>query len=225
MDPLSVAILVGGASRRMGQDKALLSLRPGDPPLIGLVINGVKPLTDDLFLVGPNRPGYDQFEIPIVPDPEPRVGPLGGIAAALGRARHEACLIVACDMPFLSRALLEYMAGLPRDSYDALIPRTPADPTDPASPLVFQPLHAIYQRSCLEPILRHLASGRRRVSTFFPDVRLRTLSAEEAYVLDPDLRSFAGVNTPQAVEQASSWLANSPAGPQTSYTQRGRGYS
>lgn len=207
---LSVAVLVGGQSQRMGQDKAILRLRPDDPPLLRLVIDRVQPLTDDLVLIGPNRAEYDQFGVTIIPDAAPGIGPLAGIASALANAKYDACLIVACDMPFLNPALLAYMVSLPRTSYDALVPHIPASSAEPGQPLIFQTLHAIYQRSCVVPIQRHLAAGNRRVTDFYPDVRLRTLSASEARVYDPDLRSFVGVNTPEAVMLARTWLANSP---------------
>lgn len=212
MNPLSVAILVGGQSRRMGQDKALLRLRPEDPPLLQLVIDRVRPLTTDLFLVGPNRPGYARFGVPIVPDQFPGVGPLGGIATALAHARHDACLVIACDMPFLNTGLLAYMAGLPRASYDALVPLISDNPKGPDEVPKYQTLHAIYQTSCLAPILRHLAAGSLRVTDMYRDIRLRAITADDASRHDPDLRSFVGVNTPEAVAQARIWLASSPAG-------------
>ena len=212
MAPLSVAILVGGQSRRMGQDKALLRLRPGDPPLLQIVIDRVRPLAEDLVLIGPNRPGYDQFGVPIVPDRYPDVGPLGGIATALAHARHDACLVVACDMPFLNTALLAYMAGLPRASFDALVPLIPDRSGDAEAPLIYQSLHAIYRKSCLVPIQRRLAAGSRRVHDVYPDVRLRTISADEAALYDPELRSFVGLNSPDAVARARAWLASSPSG-------------
>jgi molybdopterin-guanine dinucleotide biosynthesis protein A len=209
--PLSVAVLVGGKSQRMGEDKALLRLRPNDPPLLQLVIDRVRPLTDDLVLVGPHRPGYEHFGIRIVPDSEPGIGPLAGIASALAHAKHDACLVVACDMPFLNSGLLAYMAGVPRTSYDALVPLIPADSDDPSSPPIYQTLHASYQRACLAPIQRHLAAGNRRVTAFYADVRLRPISTDEIRVHDPLLRSFVGVNTPEAVERARIWLGDSPS--------------
>lgn len=189
----------------MGQDKALLRLRPGDPPLLQLVLDQVGPLTTDLFIVGPSRPGYDQFGIPIVPDLAPGLGPLAGIAAALAHARHSACLVVACDMPFLNPALLRHMVERPRSGVDALVPLIPADPANPDSTLVYQSLHAIYQRTCFGPIQRQLATGNRRVSGFYPEVRLQTVTAAEANAYDPDLRSFVSLNTPEAVARARDW--------------------
>lgn len=173
------------------------------------MIERVRPLTGDLVLVGPNRPGYDQFGVPLVADSTPGIGPLGAIAAALTNARHEACLVVACDMPFLNPELLRHMAELPRASYDALVPHIPADPAVPDAPPVYQTLHAIYQKSCLMPIQRRLAKGSRRVTDFYPDIRLRSLPESEVRPYDPELRSFFGLNTPEAVQRAQIWLAGS----------------
>lgn len=212
MTPLSVAVLCGGQSRRMGRDKALLSIRPGDPPLLAQVIERVRPLSDDLFLVGVPRPGYEQFGPPLIEDEHPGLGPLGGIATALAHAAYRDCLVVACDMPFLNTRLLAYLAGLPRDTYDVLVPVLPADAATPASPPIFQPLHAIYRRTCRAHIARRLAAGERRVSSFYRDVRVQTVDAGQIRPHDPDLRSFFSADSVGSLQRAREWLRGSPLG-------------
>jgi molybdopterin-guanine dinucleotide biosynthesis protein A len=196
----------------MGSDKALLSIRPGEPPLLGLVIERVRSLTDDLFLVGVPRPGYEQFQVPLIEDEQPDLGPLGGIATALAQAVHPDCLVVACDMPFLNVRLLAYMAGLPRSAYDALVPKVPASPTMQASEPVYQPLHAIYRRTCRAPIANRLAAGERRATSFYRDVRVQTLDAGPIRPFDPDLRSFFSADSPDSLRQAREWLIDSSPG-------------
>lgn len=212
MTPLSVAVLCGGQSRRMGRDKALLSIRPGDPPLLALVIERARPLSDDVFLVGVSRPGYECFGLPLIEDEHPGVGPLGGIATALAHAAHPDCLVVACDMPFLNSRVLAYLAGLPRAPYDVLVPVLPADPAAQASHLVFQPLHAIYRRTCRAPIARRLATGEWRVTSFYQDVRVQTVVADQIEPYDPDFRSFFSADSAASLQLAREWLAGSPPG-------------
>ncbi|MCS7050494.1 MAG: molybdenum cofactor guanylyltransferase, partial [Thermomicrobium sp.] len=108
----SVAILAGGQSRRMGRDKALLDFH--GEPLLGRVLRRVRPLTDDLFIVASDRPAYLQFGVPVVPDRIPDAGPLGGIYSALLSARHEYCLVLSCDLPFVDPLLLQGLLALPR---------------------------------------------------------------------------------------------------------------
>jgi molybdopterin-guanine dinucleotide biosynthesis protein A len=187
----------------------MVRLVPGGPPLLAIAIDRVRGLTDDLFLVGVPRPGYDQLEVPVITDHQPELGPLGGIATALRHAKYPACLVVACDMPFLNQALLAHMAALPRSTYDVLVPEIPRDLSTPDGPIVEQPLHAIYQRSCLPAITAQLATTERRVSAFYDAVRVQVISAEQVRQFDPRLRSFFNINTPAAAEQARSWVAGS----------------
>ena len=197
---LSAAVLAGGMSRRMGTDKALLPLRPGDPPLVEVVVRRLQALTDDVFIVASDRPAYAAFGVPVVPDRYPAAGALGGIGTAIAAAREPACLVVACDMPFLNLALLRWMASQPRE-YDALVPRLPGESRQGGG-LVYQTLHAIYGKGCLPAIERRLAAGERRVISFFPDVRVREIDLAGIRALDPSLRTFFNANTPEAAAEA-----------------------
>lgn len=88
--PLEAVILAGGLSRRMGRDKA--SLRLGGRRLLTWVREACR------------KSGLECRVIRH--DIVPRCGPLGGMITALASTEHEACLIVSCDMPFVSPALI-----------------------------------------------------------------------------------------------------------------------
>lgn len=206
VNAVSIAILCGGSSRRMGTDKALLSLRPGLPPMLALVIDRVRGLTDDLFLVGVHRAGYDRFGPPLVRDRYPGAGPLGGIATALAASKHARCLVVGCDMPFLDGDFLQWMVRLPRDQADALVPVLSELAADGTTRLVPQPLHAIYSRQCLPAVERCLLDGERCATSFYTRVRVATLSPAQFSSDETRLRSFFSVDTPAAVRLAQTWL-------------------
>ena len=203
---LSGAVLAGGLSRRMGTDKALLPLRPGDPPLAAVVVERLRQIAGEVFVVTPTRPGYEALGAPLVPDAYPGAAALGGIATALEAASHDHCIVVACDLPFLSTALLGWMAAQPRD-YDVLIPRLPGASRQGGG-LVYQTLHAIYGKTCLPAIKRRLATGDLRVVGFFEEVRVREVSESEVRAVDPELRSFFNANTPDAADEARRILAS-----------------
>jgi molybdopterin-guanine dinucleotide biosynthesis protein A len=202
--PLSAAVLAGGLSTRMGTDKALLPLRPGDPPLGALVVQRLRAVAGDVFVVTPDRPGYDALGARLVPDAYPGAAALGGIATALEAATHGHCLVVACDLPFLNPRLLRWLADQPRD-YDVLIPRLPGESRQGRG-AVFQTLHAVYGKGCLPAIRRRLAEADLRVVGFFDEVLVREVTVDEVRSLDPELRSFFNANTPEAAAEARRLL-------------------
>ncbi len=196
---LSVAVLAGGQSRRMGTDKALLPLRSGDPPLAQVVLDRVKTLTDDLFIVASDRPAYQRFGVPVVPD-RYAGGALGGIATAVDAASHDACLVVACDMPFLSLDLLAWMSSF-RGDYDVLVPELPGESRQGRG-TIYQTLHAIYRKSALPAMTERLARDERQVIGFFSEVRVQTVGAEEIARFDPRGLTFFNANSPESAADA-----------------------
>lgn len=200
----SIAILAGGQSKRLGQDKALISIHADGRPLIAHQIELLRALSDDLFIVGPERPGYRDLNAPLVLDDYPGEGPLGGIATALRRARHERVLVVACDLPFLSLPLLRWM--LEQDRFRAaIVPCIPGQSRQGAG-LVRQSTHAIYARSMLAGVENALARGIRQAAQVLATIDTRCLPVERLVRFDPGLRSFFSINTPEERDQAVVWL-------------------
>ena len=202
---ISVAILAGGQSKRMGVDKALLRLPPEDKPLLQIVIDAVRPISDDVFVVSRPRPEYERFGVPVRPDLYHEAAVLGGIGSAVRHARREYCLVVSCDHPFLNRDLLAAMAAEGGD-WDVLVP-TFLGESRQGGRLVRQTLHAIYRRTTIPAIERSIADGQLQIVSFFGEVHVRELDVEFVARFDPELRSFFSVNTPEAFETARRWLA------------------
>jgi FdhD protein len=76
----------------------------------------------------------------------------------------------------------------------------------------FEPLHALYRRSCIGAIAEQLEAGQRRIVSFFPQVHVRNLTDESWLDLDPQGLSFRNINTPEEYfrlrgEQPGSQLA------------------
>ena len=203
---LSAAALAGGQSRRMGRDKALLPVVTGGRPMLQLVLDSLWHVAGDVFVVANDPEKYQEFGVGVVPDQHPGIGALGGIQAAIEHSIHEHCLIVACDMPFLSLALLQRMAEEPRD-YDVLVPLIPGESRQRGDGLVFQTLHAIYSKRCLPFIEARIGEGRRQVVGFFENVHVRTLEVTEISQWDPSLQSFFNANNPEALNLAAEIIA------------------
>lgn len=208
--PLSAAVLAGGASRRMGRDKALLAIGPDGRPVISLVLAAVAGVADDVFVVAPGRGGYRGLGVRVIPDLRAGYGPLGGLETALRTARHDHCLVVSCDLPFIDSGLLGWLAARPR-GYDVLLPLVPAtdDPDGAPRP---QPLLAIYARSCLPAIEAQLAARDLRLSRLVDRLDAEVVAADDLRRLDPDLRSFFNMNAPADARQAAAWLAEAEGG-------------
>jgi len=189
--PVAGVVLAGGGSRRLGRDKALLTL--DGETLLARATRILRQVTTEQFVVGPESRGATTATR-IVPDVRPGCGPLGGIYSALLATTAEHVLVVACDMPFLNPGLLSYLLSL-RADWDVVLPRVACRG---------QHLHAVYAASCLEPIRRHLDAGDLRVDCFFDEMRVRPVEAEDLRRFDPELRSFYNVNTAEEWAGAQS---------------------
>ncbi len=196
---VSIAILAGGQSKRMGQDKAFLDV--GGETVIERVIRTVQPFTDDLF-IGTNSPEkYQPFGLRMVPDIYPDKAALGGIYTAISAAHHPHVLILACDMPLLNGALLQHLMSLAPTS-DIIAPLI--DPPQPET------MHAVYSKRCLPAIKERLEANRLRIIGFFEDVRVHYLLRDEVAQLDPNFYSFINMNTPADLEQVRQLVDELP---------------
>jgi molybdopterin-guanine dinucleotide biosynthesis protein A len=125
--------------------------------------------------------------LPRIPDREPRVGPLSGLASFLDHAGSEPCVAVACDMPFVSTALL---TRLKLESPEAPI----LAPRDPATGK-WEPLCARYSPQAVAPILtRVLAVGARSFQDLF-----RNLSVVELGLSEAERRELRDWDTPDDI--------------------------
>jgi molybdopterin-guanine dinucleotide biosynthesis protein A len=188
----SVVVLAGGRSSRLGRDKAFLPL--AGRPLVVHTATNLASLSDDLVIVANDLERFEPLALParLVPDEVAGQGSLMGIYSGLRAARHASALVVACDMPFLSLPLLRYMLSLAGD-HDVVIPRLQG---------LVEPLHAVYGRSCLPFMGQALDQGRRQITTFFDQVRVRFVEEDEIDRFDPLHRTFLNVNTLEDWEQA-----------------------
>lgn len=198
--PVSIAILAGGESRRMGQDKGMLPLL--GIPLVERVILQVEGLSDMLMLVTNQQDEYRRFNIPMCADMYPRMGPLGGLSTALNCATYDYVLLLSCDMPFISVPLLEYMFELSL-GWDAVVPRLGESKRA-------EPLRAVYSKSCIGPISSALNAGRRRMVSFFDSVKVRYIEMDEIERFDPSAGTFFNINTPDDLAAAIDMTVDYP---------------
>lgn len=189
---LSVAIIAGGKSVRMGRDKAFVKL--AGKPLIQHVIERSRNLGQTETILIANQPErYRHLGLPVFSDVCPNKGSLGGIYTALAYAQSPHTLVIACDMPFIKPELLRFMIAQISDDIDIVAPRVGGYP---------QGLHAIYSQSCRQPIQEQLAANRLKVIRFYDRMRVRYLDEADYGLYDVDGRSFVNLNTPEELRQA-----------------------
>lgn len=197
-------VLAGGKSRRMGQDKAFLLF--GEKPLALRAADLVRQVCADVTIVG-NPAKYAAWGFPVIQDVFPDRGPLGGIHAALAHSEARFSLVVGCDLPYLSPEFLDYLLQLARQTEaDAVVPQSEA--------FGYEPLCAVYARSCLGPIERALQERRCKVREVFGQLRLRLIPPGEWKPYDSDGRLFQNLNTIADYEQARRELLLRVAEPQ-----------
>ncbi|KAF0217266.1 MAG: molybdopterin-guanine dinucleotide biosynthesis protein [Geobacteraceae bacterium] len=177
-------ILVGGKSRRMGRDKAFLEV--SGKPLFERVLDAFRDSFDRVILVGNREERFAGYGLPVLPDIYPGSA-LGGLYTGLHNAETEYVFVSSCDLPFPSREVLRYLCSL-RDGFDAVVPSTTHG---------YEPLFALYSKSCLEPIRTLLDSGDFCAYAYYPQVRVRHVAYEELARFDGDGRAFLNVNTPE----------------------------
>ncbi len=210
MQPLTVLILAGGRSSRMGQDKAWLDL--DGVPLVERVARRLLPLAAEFVFSANDVARYAELagRLPVparvVQDEYVGVGPLAGLHAGLRAAANDVVLAVATDMPFVNHRLVREMVAACPD-VDAVVPRVKAKGFEAPQP---EPLHALYRKSCLSAIEAALAGGRRRAVAFLADVNVCYLDEPALRQIDPELESFRNVNTPEEWAEAVLRLRGTP---------------
>lgn len=148
---MNAYLLAGGASTRMGRDKALLELH--GQPLILHALHKFRALGFKPRIVG-SRPDLASFA-PIIPDNFPHAGPLGGIEAALAASSADLNLILAVDLPLLPASFLQWIAH--RSAITHALVTLPLLQGRP------QPLCAVYSRALLPHVQSALTAGNGKV--------------------------------------------------------------
>ena len=195
---LTVCIQAGGASSRMGEDKALKIFL--GRPLIQRVVERLAPIADEV-IVTTNRPAnYAFLNLPLHADLKPGRGALGGLHTAIASAAYPIVAVVACDMPFASSTLIE--------TASRLLVEEEADVVIAKGDEGYEPLHAVYRRdTCLPAIESAIDADHWKVVAWFPQVKVRVLTPDEIKSADPDGLAFWNVNTPEEFAKAEQ-IAN-----------------
>jgi molybdenum cofactor guanylyltransferase len=182
------AVLAGGGGRRIGGDKAMVELE--GRPLLHYPLSVLRAVLDEVAVVAKQStllPSLD-VEVAIWLDAEEPRHPLAGVAQALRCARGRPVVIVAGDMPFVTRGLVAALARERSRGAVAVVPRAGGR---------LQPLCARYEPRALSAL----------AGCDFASPAGDVVAALDPRIVEwPDEEPFFTVNGPEDILQAAALL-------------------
>ncbi|MCH2172121.1 molybdenum cofactor guanylyltransferase [Myxococcota bacterium] len=189
---VSGAVLTGGASSRMGQDKARMMV--GGVPSATRVVRVLESVVSEVLVVGGDPP--DVASARFVPDGEGPDSSLRGLTSALAAATAPRLLVVATDMPLITADLLLLLIAHPEA--EAVVPCVDDRP---------QPLCALYDRAAaLECATARLSAGDLALRSVLDGLETRFVTQSDLAKVDPRGLALTNVNTPDALQHVEEWL-------------------
>jgi molybdopterin-guanine dinucleotide biosynthesis protein A len=182
----------------MGKNKALLRI-PGNQAVtfVEHLSSLLVECCEETLIVARDQghaSGYAFPGVRVTCDKIPGVGPLMGLYSGLGAINSERALVVAVDMPFVQPVLLTFLLSLPLTPDTLLVPLVHTMP---------QVLLAIYPRSILPLIEEQLQRGRRDLRCLLDVAPVQFIEEAQLRKVDPQLRSFVNINTPEELQRVS----------------------
>ncbi len=198
----SAIILAGGLSTRFdGIDKGMFLLN--GKPLLTHVIDGINGLVDEIIIVTNSSmratvyskivPADTKFVVDIEEAKGPLIGTLTGFEVAKGKYS----LVLPFDSPLISRNVISLMLDL-CEGKAAAVPRYPNRE--------IEPLHAVYEtKQALEAAREAIAEDKFDMHTLVDKLHgVRYVSTMVIEQLDPALKTFVNINTPNDLKKVMS---------------------
>lgn len=183
--PLTALVLCGGKSRRMGRPKAFLPYE--GTTVIEHVLNKVRDLFSEVFLVANEPDLYENLGVDVVKDILPYRGPLGGILSGLLVSSHSHAFVIACDMPLVERKIIREMSSK-RHGNDVVVL---------AHEQGIEPLLAVYSKNCIKPLEESLFAGNLSLQEFLTGLNAQMFRYESSDSETERLPGYFNMNTPQ----------------------------
>jgi molybdopterin-guanine dinucleotide biosynthesis protein A len=187
MEGVTGVVLAGGQGRRMGGVDKGLQLLHGKP-MVAAVLARLAPQVNEIVInANQNLGTYESFGHRVVPDAIGGfAGPLAGLHAGLGAARHPLALTAPCDSPFLPLDLLSRLRKALGEN-DLAVAKT-GDQVHPVFSLV--------RVSVLDHLSKFLATGGRKIDAWYS-----TLEVVEV-AFDDEADAFRNINTRDELNSA-----------------------
>jgi len=173
---ITVIILAGGKSSRMGQDKGLMLVN--EKPMIQHVLEVAKQITSQIIIVA-NNSGYKQFGFPVYKDDFQDKGPLSGIYTGLKNSTTLYNLVLSCDIPFIQKDLLVFLLSSSQGN----------EITVSLQDGKLHPLIAVYTKNCESSMLEKIQRNELKVVGIFDRLNTKQIDVSRF-----DSSNFRNIN-------------------------------
>jgi molybdopterin-guanine dinucleotide biosynthesis protein A len=191
LQTLSVLILAGGQSSRMGEDKALIEV--DHQPLLQRVCHVAITLSSAIYILTPWPERYQAIvptDCHFLPESQPNQGPLVALANGLATLKTDWVLLLACDLPFLDGTVLQqWMKRLTQVPQSTLA-------VVPDQKSRWQPLCGFYRRQCQINLQPFIQQGGRSFQQWLSQIEVYAIAVKP----DQELMLF-NCNTPSDLQR------------------------
>ena len=192
-------VLAGGGSTRFGRDKALVEM-DGAPMLLRMRALLGSVAADVQVIAAPHK--YAALGVRSISDRWEGQGPLAGIITALLATKEigvaEWNAIIGCDMPFLTREWLSYLAQRAQASN--------AEVVAPKSAQGLEPLCACWRTSAAPKLQNAFDVGTRKITQAMKQLQLEIVDESDWKRFDSAGRLFWNMNTAADYDEAKRIL-------------------
>lgn len=182
-------ILAGGASSRMGRNKALLEV--DGVPIITRTYRTLASLFHEVIIVTNSPHDYDFLPCRKVPDIFPGYGSIAGLHSALCHSNTPYSFITACDLPFLDPVIIRQLCDHRDGGHDIVVPVSEGGQ---------EPLHALYSSACKEVFEQAIQQGERKIIDIMKRMNIMQVSYRKSEDSTGERSPFLNVNTPEEYE-------------------------
>jgi molybdopterin-guanine dinucleotide biosynthesis protein A len=173
----------------MGRDKATVLL--DGKPLIAHVFDVAKRVFTDIMVVSSLHTAVDGIKARVVKDILPLPGSLTGIVSALIASDTDYVFVLGGDMPFITAEAMRYVVEAAAGE-DIIIPRTEGG---------LEPMHALYRRSCISPMLAALGRGHMKITGLLALLQVKVLPPDPVF-FNRGVSVFMNINTEEDLRRA-----------------------
>jgi len=172
----------------MGADKAMVPLR--GKPMLMHVLEQITPLFSNIVIS--TRELRENLPCQQIIDASEDRGPMVGIITALEAVESDWLFVIACDMPFVSHALIRLLATN-RDAHDAVVSHVHGR---------VQPLFGFYAKTSLPMMKRQMQQGQRSMIRLLDKLNSSIVSEQQVREIDPQFESLISLDS---IEDVKKW--------------------